>query len=164
MTATTQRPLPPDAIAGLSSIAEACDVLRAWGNPDLADRLAYLASDEDLEEGDLPATLESARGFLAFFGPVASSDASRVEMSTMPDGWISAHWYFADERTVSVYFIDHERALYSACKSDGSYVDRDRKDGHFNQSDVAVRLVGMKQWFTWFKERPDVARSRTRIT
>ncbi|MCY3691828.1 MAG: hypothetical protein OXI54_01020 [Chloroflexota bacterium] len=54
MTTITQRPLSPDAIAGLSSIAEACGVLRAWGYPDLADRLAYLASDEDLDEGDKP--------------------------------------------------------------------------------------------------------------
>ena len=63
MSTTTQRPLPPDAIAGLSSIAEACDVLRAWGHPDLADRLAYFASDADLEEGDERLTLESAQGF-----------------------------------------------------------------------------------------------------
>ena len=164
MITTTQRPLSPDAIAGLAAVAEVCDVLRGWGYAELAERLAYLASEEDLEDGDLPATLASARGFLAFFGAVESFDATRIELGTSRDGWVSAHWYFTDERTVSVYFIDRERALYSACRSDGSYVDRDRKHGYVNQRDLAVRLVGMKQWFTWFKGRPDVARSQPHNT
>ena len=63
-------PLAPDALAGLRSVAEVCDVLRGWGRPDLADRLAYFVSNEDLDDGDVSLTLESALGFLAFFGAV----------------------------------------------------------------------------------------------
>ena len=41
---TTPRPLPPDVLARLRSVAEVCDVLRGLGRPDLAKRLAYFAS------------------------------------------------------------------------------------------------------------------------
>ena len=76
------RPLPPDAIVRLRSVAEACDVLRSWGEPDLADRIAYFASDTDLDDGDVPVTLESALGFLAFFGAVESEGAIELGCSS----------------------------------------------------------------------------------
>ena len=159
LTATT-RPLPPDAIAGLSSIPEACDVLRAWGHPDLADRLAYLASDADLDDGDRPANLESARGFLAFFGAIESAEG-RVDLGTSWDGTICADWRFPDERIVAVWFVDGERVRYSACKSDGRFIDLGRD--YTTASDVyhlARRLVDMKEWFTWFRGNPVGANSR----
>ena len=67
MQSTTPRPLPPDALAAVGSVAEVCDVLRGWGRADLAERLAYFASDEDLDDGDVQLTLESALGFVTFF-------------------------------------------------------------------------------------------------
>ena len=73
---TIPRPLSPDALAGLRSVAEVCEALRGWGRPDLAERIAYFASDEDLDDGDVPLTLESARGFLAFFGAVETEGQS----------------------------------------------------------------------------------------
>ena len=86
------RPLPPDAIAGLRSVAEVCDVLRSWGEPDLADRIAYFASDTDLDDGDVSVTLESAQGFLAFFGAVESE--GEVRLTCTSEGWICAEWDF----------------------------------------------------------------------
>lgn len=151
MTTITPRPLSPDAIARLTSIPEVCDVLRAWGYPNLADRLAYLASDEDLDDGDRPATLESARGFLAFFGAVKSAEG-QVDLGTSWDGTICADWRFPDKRTAAVWFVDRERVRYSACKSDGRYIDLGRD--YSATSDVyhiAQQLIDMKEWFTWFK-------------
>ena len=40
----------------LASIPEVCDVLRGWGHP----QLAYLASDEELDDGDQLVALEGA--------------------------------------------------------------------------------------------------------
>ena len=163
MMTTTQRPLPPDAIAGLASIAEVCEVLRAWGYAALADRLAYLASDADLEDGDLPARLESVRGFLAFFGAVESPDG-QVDLGTTRDGLVSAHWRFSDKRSVSLYFLDEERIEYAARKSDGHFIGRHRKGAVASHQEIARHLVAMEQWFTWFKKLPSAARSQTRIT
>ena len=38
----------------LESIEEVCSAFANSGHPDLARRIAYFASDEDLEEGDVP--------------------------------------------------------------------------------------------------------------
>ena len=157
MPHTIQRPLSSDTLAALRSIAEVCDVLRGWGRPDLADRLADLASDEDLDDGDLPASLESALGFLTFFGAVESAEGN-LDLGTTRDGWICAHWRFPDVRSVSLYFVDRERVDYAARKSDGHFIDLDRERDVVNHREIAKRLVGMKQWFTWFKERPGVVR------
>ena len=162
-TTTIPRPLPPDAIAHLATIAEACDVLRAWGHPNLADRLTYLASDEDLDDGDQPATLESARGFLAFFGAVESAEG-KVDLGTSWNGEICADWRFPDARIVALWFADHERLRYSACQSDGRFIDHNKDETYASIQQIAQRLVGMKEWFTWFKGDPAAANSRHRIT
>lgn len=121
MTTTTQRPLPPDAIAGLNSIAEACDVLRAWGHPDLANRLAYLASDEDLDDGDLPATLESARGFLAFFGAVETD--GNIDLTCSQEGWLCAGLRFEDQRNAALWFMGSDKIMFTATNRDGKFVN-----------------------------------------
>ncbi len=157
MQPTTPRPLPSDALARLGSVAEVCNVLRGWGRADLAERLAYFASDEDLDDGDVPLTLESALGFLAFFGAVEPAEGN-LDLGTTRDGWICAHWRFPDVRSVSLYFVDRERVDYAARKSDGNFIDLDRERDFVNHREIAERLVGMEQWFTWFKERPGAAR------
>ena len=162
-TTTTPRPLPPDAIAGLATIAEVCDVLRAWGHPQLADRLAYLASDADLDDGDQPATLESARGFLAFFGAVESVEG-KLHLGTTEDGTICAHWRFPDSRSASLYFLDRKQVDYAARKHDGRFIDLDRNDAIVNLEQIAERLVDTKEWFTWFKERSAAVSSRRHTT
>ena len=149
---TTPRPLPPDALAGLGSVAEVCDVLRGWGRPDLADRLAYFASDEDLDDGDVPLTLESALGFLAFFGAVDSE--GKVSLTCSPEGWVSADWRFPDQRIMALWFIDIERVDYAARKSDGHFIDLDRNGSVANLGQVAEHLVDLREWFTWFKGNP----------
>ena len=145
---TTQRPLPPDAIAGLSSIAEACDVLRAWGHPDLADRLAYFASDENLEDGDERLTLESAQGFLAFFGAVESIDGD-VSLTCSPEGWILSVWRFPDGRRVSLWFVNADTVMYAARKSDGRFVAL-LNDGSEtgDRTLVTEKLLDSGEWFT----------------
>ncbi len=121
MQSTAQRPLPPDAIALLRSVAEVCDVLHGWGRPDLADRIAYFASDEDLDDGDVPVTLESAWGFLAFFGAVESEGEIRLTCSQ--EGWICAEWDFADKRDAGLWFLDADRVMFSAANRDGKFID-----------------------------------------
>ena len=163
MTTTTQRPLPPDAIAGLSSIAEACDVLRAWGYPNLADRLDYLASDEDLDDGDRPATLESAQGFLAFFGAV-ESEKGKVDLGCSWDGRILAVWRFPDHRRVSVWFQDPDSVEYAARKSDGFFANFTDGSETGGLSFIRQNLVEAKEWFTWFSDSPAGANSDRRTT
>ena len=121
MSTTIPRPLPPDAIASLATIAEACDVLHAWGHPDIADRLAYFASDADLEDGDVPLTLESAQGFLAFFGAVAND--GQIRITCTQEGWLCAEWEFDDKRDAGLWFLDADRIMFTATDRSGKFID-----------------------------------------
>lgn len=121
MITTTQRPLSPDAITGLASVAEVCEVLRAWGYPELAERLAYFASDADLDNGDVPLTLESARGFLAFFGDVESE--GQVDLTCSQEGWLCAGLRFEDQRNAALWFMDADKVMFTATNRDGKFVN-----------------------------------------
>ena len=163
MPPAIQRPLPLDALARLSSVAEVCDVLRGWGRPDLADRLAYFASDEDLDDGDVPLTLESALGFLAFFGAV-ESDEGEVDLGTSWDGLVLSVWRFPDFRRVSIWFQDRDTVRYAARKFDGLFADLNNGSEIGSCSLIMQNLVECKEWFTWFKDSPVVMNSRLHIT
>ena len=118
---TTPRLLPPDVLAGLRSVAEVCDVLRCWGRADLAERLAYFASDEDLDEGDVPHTLASARGFLAFFGAVETE--GKIDLTCSQEGWLCAGLRFEDKRNAALWFIDGDKVMFTATNRDGKFVN-----------------------------------------
>ena len=118
---TTSRPLTPDALARLRSVAEVCDVLRGWGWPDLADRLVYFASDEDLDDGDVPLTLESARGFLAFLGAVETE--GEIDLTCSQEGWLCAGLRFEDKRNAALWFMDSDKVMFTATSRDGKFVN-----------------------------------------
>ena len=162
MPHTIPRPLAPDAIVRLRSVAEVCDVLRSWGEPDLADRIAYFASDTDLDDGDVLVTLESALGFLAFFGAVESEGT--IELGCSSEGWICAEWDFPDLRDTGLWFLDGHRLMYSARNADGFFMDFN-KDGNKVGDRIAIteKLV-TSGLFTWFKAAPSASRSRIRTT
>ena len=159
---TTPRPLPPDAIAGLRSIGDVCSVLRGWGRPDLAERLAYFASDEDLDDGDVTLTLESALGFLAFFGAVESE--GKVHLGCTTEGWICAEWDFPDRHDAGLWFLDCERIMYTAVGPGGRFLDLN-SDGSMvgERVDITEKLVKSGP-FTWFKAARPLSNSHTRIT
>ncbi len=136
---TIPRPLPPDAIARLRTVAAVCDVLRGWGEPDLADRIAYFASEDDLDDGDVSVTLESALGFLAFFGAVESE--GQVDLGCSPEGWICAEWFFSDNRLVSVLFPDRDKVDCAARKSDGRFIEINSGGDTGNRSFIMAKLV-----------------------
>lgn len=97
---------PTPTIAGISAL------LREMGENELAHRLDCLASDEDLEPGESPATDERARGFYEFFSKVESE--GKVGLACSPKGEICAEWRFEDQRIVGIWFLDAERVRFSA--------------------------------------------------
>ena len=103
------------ALTSASTIAEISALLLEMGEDELAARLDYLASDEDLDPGESPATDESARGFFEFFTSVESD--SEVGLACSPEGWIVGEWrWFPDKRGASVWFLDDERVMFTANK------------------------------------------------
>ena len=134
------------ALASTTTIAEISIRLREMGEGELADRLDYLASDEDLDPGESPATYESARGFFEFFTSVKSD--SKVGLACSPEGVISAEWrWFSDERRVGIWFRDDEKIIFSALDRDGKFVDMEERNKITDRCLVTPKLVDAGLFF-----------------
>ena len=105
------------------TIPEICAALTGRGRPELARRLAYFASEEDLEPGDVALTEESARGFWEFYRAVESEGVLRTSCS--PEGWLCVEWDFEDERGVAIWFLDSQRVRFAATYAPGKWVKID---------------------------------------
>lgn len=147
--------MPPPA-----TIDEICAALTARGWPALARRLAYFASAEDLEPGDVPLTLESALGFWAFFSAVASDGKLRTGCS--PEGWLCVNWDFPDARLATVWFLDSQRVRFAA---KGINSQRVKVDGG-NAGSLAVVTEKLVEagLFTWHQETLDGKNLRPNTT
>ena len=130
----------------IHSLNNVYNVLRGWGEYALADRIAYFASDQDLEEEDIPVTPESVRGFLAFFGAVTSE--GRISLTCSPEGWLCAVWRFSDERRASLWFLDANRVMFSATDATGIFIEIDGGGEVGNSREVMAKLVeaGLLAW------------------
>lgn len=136
------------ALTSASTIAEISALLREMGEVELADRLDYLASDEDLEPGESPATDESARGFFDFFTSVESE--GKVGLGCSPEGVICAEWRFQDKRAVGIWFLDAERVRFSAIDKAGGFIDSKERNKIADRSEVTKALVEIQQeLFVW---------------
>ena len=147
MLTAVQRPLSPDALAAIRSIPEVCAILRAWRRPDLADRIAWFASNDDLDDGELPLTLDSARGFLAVFGAV-DADA-KLELACSPEGWLCAEWYFDDARIATIHLLDCRRAMFAARCADGRFTDFGIATPYADLPTIMENMVaaGILKWY-----------------
>lgn len=133
-------------------VAAVCLTLHSLGAGDTAERLAYLASAADLAEGDVPATVDSARAFLDFFVRV-KSDAV-LNLTCSPDGWLCAEWDFADGRSVCLWFLDYARVMFVAqdCNGDFVAIDGDSEIGLRGELTAKLIQAGFFEWKT-----PDAA-------
>ena len=102
------------------TIPEICAALEKQGHPDLAQRIAYFASDEDLEEGDAPVTLESALGFWEFFSAVESE--GRRGLTCSSEGWLCGSWDFPDVRGATLWFLDSQSVMFAAKGANGKFI------------------------------------------
>lgn len=130
----------------ITTLDEVCNALRLRGEYAIAERIAYFASDEDLEEGDVPLTLASACGFLAFFETVKSE--GRISLTCSPEGWLCAVWRFSDERRASLWFQDTYHVMFSATDAAGNFVEIDGGSEVGSTRKVMAKLVetGLFAW------------------
>ena len=135
------------ALPSTSTIVEISALLREMGEDELADRLDYLASDEDLEPGESPATDESARGFFEFFTAVKCD--SKVGLACSPEGCIVGEWrWFPDKRGVSIWFLDAERVGFTANRKNGDFVALDGQSNITTRSTLTASLI-QEELFSW---------------
>lgn len=139
-------PLPFRPGGQITTLDEVGNALRLRDEYAIADRIAYFASDEDLEEGDVPLTLASACGFLAFFETVESE--GRISLTCSPEGWLCAVWRFSDERRATLWFLDTYRVMFSATDAAGNFIEIDGGSEVGSTRKVMAKLVetGLFAW------------------
>lgn len=133
------------------TIPQICTALTQQGYPNLAKRISYFASDEDLEEGDVAVTLESALGFWEFFQAVESE--GKLVTSCTAEGQVCADWRFEDERIVAIWFLDFEKVRLAASYAPGKWVEIDGGGEIGSRKEVTKRLVEVGL-FTWQAKHP----------
>lgn len=134
------------ALSSALSIAEISALLREMGEDELADRLDYLASDEDLDPGESPATDESARGFFELFASIECEGS--VGLGSSYEGWVYAQWSFPDKRDLGVWFVDAEYVKYTARDKTGKRIDIEGSARTIERSRLMRGLV-QKELFSW---------------
>ena len=139
-------------VSNIDDISDVCEVLHIWGEHDLAGRIAYFASDEDLEDGDIPVTPEITKGFLSFFGSVKSE--GRVSLTCSPEGWLCAVWRFPDNRRASLWFLDTNRVMFAATNADGDFIEIDG-GGEVGNARVVMEKLIQAGLLTWDSDTPN---------
>ena len=112
----------------------------------LGDRIAYFASDADLDEGDVPLTAVSAVDFFDFFRSVESK--GQITLSCSPEGWLSASWRFPDKRGATLWFTGNSRVMFAATDKDGQFIVAEDGGEWDTLFSVAAKLVdaGLLEW------------------
>ena len=100
-----------------SFVSFVCSYLRNRGFPILSERIQYYSTDEDLEEDDVPLTLESLQGFFTFFSTV--KEITPIHITCSPEGWICATWKFHDTRRIVLWFVNSTMAMYGINSGNG---------------------------------------------
>ena len=133
------------------TISQICTALTQQGYPNLAKRIAYFASDEDLEEGDVPVTFESVLGFWEFLSDVESE--GKLVTSCTAEGQVCADWRFEDARIVAIWFLDFEKVRIAASYAPAKWVEIDGGGEIGSRKEATKRLVEAGL-FTWQPKNP----------
>lgn len=95
----------------LSSFEGVVATLQSKGFGKSAARLVDLRFADDLEEGDEPLSLESARGFVKLMCNFQKLGEPRIGI--FPRGTLAVEWRIADDRHLLVQPLDGERATFA---------------------------------------------------
>ena len=134
------------ALSSAFSVAEISALLREMGESELADRVDYLASEEDLDPGESPATDESARGFIELYSGVEWS--GEFGLACSPEGWIVGEWRFPDNRRASVWFLDAEQVMFTAKKKNGEFIAIGERR-NFTERSTLMEVLVREELFSW---------------
>ena len=154
------KPRDTDTMPNPQTIPEICAALTQQGYPDLANRITYFASDEDLEEGEVPVTLESALGFWEFFSAVESE--GRRGLTCSAEGWLCGSWDFPDDRAATLWFLDSKSVMFAAKGSDGRFIKIVGVGETGDRETIVERLVeaGLFYW----RPNPSVSKNSQTLT
>jgi len=132
---------------GAAGFDELLSSLRSRGFGKSAARLVDLRFADDLEEGDEPLSLESARGFVNLMRGFQRLGEPRIGI--FPRGTLAVEWRIADDKHLLVQPLDGERATFAFIgPASGESGGRYRLNGRGSIAKVidTLQREGVEQW------------------
>ncbi len=102
------------------SLDEVVAKINAMGEYRIAARLEYLASDDLLEDGDIPISHPVCAGFLDFLSQLTNDAYLNL---TCAKGWLCTEWDFPDGSSAVLWFFDRDSARVTVFDGGGRVVD-----------------------------------------
>jgi len=110
LNSTETRLLPQPALAREVEIYQLLNVLRMVGANKAVDRITYLVSNENAEDGgDIPA-VASINAFVRFY--LDNPDLGEPLLGVTPNGELQAVWVFPDKRRLVAEFLADDTIRY----------------------------------------------------
>lgn len=133
-------------LAGPYSLGEIVASLNHQGFQKCAERLIYLQSTDDLEEGDKPLSLESIQGFFRLMRDFR--DLGEPLLGLFSEGTLSVEWRIADDKHLLVEPLDSENASFALIGPSTKRGDKFRLNGRGKIADIINTLQknGVTQW------------------
>ena len=111
-----------------------------------AERIKYLRSDDAVEDGDEPLSLESAQGFVKLMEDF--QDLGEPLLGLFSQGTLGVEWRVADNKHLLVEPFDSERACFAFIGPSTEPGEKIRLNGRGSITDVikTLRKEGVDQW------------------
>lgn len=129
------------------SIEEIIEHINRLGYLGCSERIAFLNNTDDLEEGELPLCLESAKGFLLFF--TQFDVLGEPVLGLFPEGTLSAGWRLAENKHLLVEPLDSQNASFALIgPSNDNPDEKFRLNGRGKIVEVikTLKRQGIDQW------------------
>jgi len=129
------------------SIEEIIEHINRLGYPGCSERISFLNNTDDIEEGELPLCLESAKGFLLFF--TQFNVLGEPDLGLFPEGTLSVEWRLADNKHLLVEPLDSQNASFALIgpsndNPDGKFCLNDR--GKIADVIKILKRQGIDRW------------------
>ncbi len=129
------------------SIEEIIEHIDRLGYPECSERIDFLNNTDNIEEGELPLSLESAKGFLLFF--TQFNVLGEPVLGLFPKGTLSVGWRLADNKHLLVEPLDSQNASFALIgPSYNNPNEKFRLNGRGKIPEVikTLRKQGVDQW------------------
>ena len=124
----------------------AVEKLKNIGLVKSANRIGYLRSTDDLEEGDQPLTAESVMGFVELM--YRFRDLGEPLLGFFSEGILSAEWRIADDKHLMIEPLDDKYASFAFIGPTNKPGEKFRLNGRGSIEEVigTLRKCGVDRW------------------
>ena len=135
-----------DNLSSSDKVDIAVEKLKNIGLVKSANRIGYLRSTDDLEEGDQPLTAESVMGFVELM--YRFRDLGEPLLGFFSEGILSAEWRIADDKHLMIEPLDDKNASFAFIGPTNKPGEKFRLNGRGSIEEVigTLRKCGVDRW------------------